>query len=222
MKKLVILLLATLMMTGCSVVPINNQSIDSIVDSILKENSELSNVSFEGYKYYLPKGVSLVEKSDYNAILLDNHNYYYLYVDAVSYYHHIDFTYEENKDAYFSKALSYQDKDGYIEITKSGENYFVEAMYHYAKIETFIKEDNLKDALTNIVVILSSVQYNDQVLATFVGDNILNYTEESFDIFKPKRDEGEFLEIVEEYGTFKDTNNELPDEDQIQIEEEIR
>ena len=51
---------------------------------------------------------------------------------------------------------------------------------------------------------------------------MLNYKEESFDIFKPKREEGNFLDYVEQFGTYQDIDNEIPDEDTIEIEEEIK
>lgn len=221
MKKLSLLILITLLVTGCSIVRLDSESIDHIVDTIIKEDINLHNVTFEGYKYYLPKGVALINKTDYNAILLDNHNYYYLYVDVVSYYHEIEISYEINPDAYFSKKLSNQDKSGYLEINKSGNKYFVEAMYHYVKVEAYVNEDELEETVTRLMTILNSVQFNDSVLATLVGENILNYTEESIDIFQPKREESEFLEYEQEY-IYRPKEGELPSEDSIQIEEEIK
>ena len=94
-------------------------------------------------------------------------------------------------------------------------------MYHYAKIEAWVEEEDLKDAVTNMLLVLSSVSFNDQVLATLIGDNILNYTEESIDIFQPKREESEFLEYEQEY-IYRAEEGELPSEDQIQMDEEIK
>lgn len=222
MKKFVMLLLVMFLVSGCSIVQLDKEEITSIIDIILKENNKISNTVLEGYKYYLPKGVSTFNKVDYNTILLDNHKYYYLYVDVVSYYHKQENTYTENKDAYFSKRLDANGKTGYIEINYSNHNYFIEAVYNYAKVEAFVKEKELKDAVSNIMTILSSVSYQDNVLSTFVGENTLNHPEEQLDIFKPKREESEFLQIIEEYGTYKDVDNELPDEDQIQIDEEVK
>ena len=221
MKKIVILLLVTLLLTGCNVVRIDDQSLQGIIDSILESDHSLANVSFEGYKYYLPKGVSLVDKSDYNAILYDQNHYYYLYVDVVSYLHEVANNYKVNEESYYSKRLDYNGKTGYIEINLSNGKYFVEVMYHYAKIEAWVEEEDLKDAVTNMLLVLSSVSFNDQVLATLIGDNILNYTEESIDIFQPKREESEFLEYEQEY-IYRAEEGELPSEDQIQMDEEIK
>ncbi|MEG1457628.1 MAG: hypothetical protein RSC57_03435, partial [Bacilli bacterium] len=95
-------------------------------------------------------------------------------------------------------------------------------IYNYAKIETIVDKKDVKNAFINICYILSSINYNDKVLETLVGENVLNYKEEHMNIFKPKREESEFLQIYKEYGTYSDKLGELPDPDQIQIEEEIK
>ncbi|MEG1494993.1 MAG: hypothetical protein RR047_02580 [Bacilli bacterium] len=222
MKKIGLLLCCLLMVTGCSIVNINNQSIEGIIKTIFSTKTSLANNTFSGYKYYLPKGVKALEVNDLNAVLLDNYNYYYLYIDTVAYYHKTKEVYEVQTDSYYSQSLNYNDKTGYIEINKVGDKYFIETMFNYSKIEAYVKEKDIENALINIGVILTSVTYNDKVLETLVGENVLNYKEEHMNIFKPKREESEFLQIYKEYGTYSDKLGELPDPDQIQIEEEIK
>ena len=222
MKKLGILLGILLFVSGCSVISIDDNSIDGIVSSVLSYESDLANQSLQGYKYYLPKGVRQITQTSTNTVLLDQKNYYYLYVDTVAYYHHTEEEYQERDDRYYSRSLDYNGNKGYLEINVVNDKYFIEMMYHYAKIEAYVTKEDLTVALTNICTILSSIRYNDSVLATLVGDNVLNYKEESFDIFKPKREEGNFLDYVEQFGTYQDVDNEIPDEDTIEIEEEIK
>ena len=222
MKKLGILLGILLFVSGCSVISIDDNSIDGIVSSVLSYESDLANQSLQGYKYYLPKGVRQITQTSTNTVLLDQENYYYLYVDTVAYYHHTEEEYQERDDRYYSRSLDYNGNKGYLEINVVNDKYFIEMMYHYAKIEAYVTKEDLTVALTNICTILSSIRYNDSVLATLVGDNVLNYKEESFDIFKPKREEGNFLDYVEQFGTYQDIDNEIPDEDTIEIEEEIK
>ncbi len=222
MKKLGILLGILLFVSGCSVISIDDNSIDGIVSSVLSYESDLANQSLQGYKYYLPKGVRQITQTSTNTVLLDQKNYYYLYVDTVAYYHHTEEEYQERDDRYYSRSLDYNGNKGYLEINVVNDKYFIEMMYHYAKIEAYVTKEDLTVALTNICTILSSIRYNDSVLATLVGDNVLNYKEESFDIFKPKREEGNFLDYVEQFGTYQDIDNEIPDEDTIEIEEEIK
>ena len=220
MKKGIVLLLLVVVLTGCTVISTQTNDVDSVVNEILLKNNKLSNTFFEGYKYYVPKGLTFLEKDQFNAILQDEYqNRYYLYVDVVSYYHQIKEEYKEKDDVYYSKALKNDEKFGYLEINKVKGKYFIEAMYNYAKIEVYVEEHELMNALCYISSLLSSIKYNRSVLETLVGENLLNYEEEEFDIFKSKRDEGDFLDFVEEFGTYYDKNNELPDQDKIQIEE---
>ncbi len=223
MKKIIVLLcLIVVCTTGCTnVISPSDNGIDTVIDEVLLKNSKLSNTYFEGYKYYVPRGLSFVNKDQFNALLQDgSHNCYYLYVDAVSYYHNIQDKYQENSQSYYSRKLRNGKDFGYVEINKVGKKYFIEAMYRYAKIEVYVKEREILDAICNISYILSSMKYNRSILETLVGENVLNYKEEEFDIFKSKRTNGDFLDYVEEYGKYYDKDNELPDQDNVEIEEE--
>lgn len=218
MKKVLILLSVTMLFSGCTVVKIEDQAIDRILDTVLSSSSHLVNQVAEGYKYYLPKGMSKLSKTDYNVHLRYQGESYYLYVDVISYYHKIKESYKENKDAYYSKALSYRGHDGYLEINEAKNAYFVEAMYHYAKIEAYVPKAKLQDALITISYVLSSVQFNDQVIESLIGDNALNYKEESFNIFKPKREVGDFLDYVKEYDNYTKDEDDVHDEDHLDTE----
>lgn len=223
MKKVIVLLILTVVFTtGCTnIISLSNNDIDMVVEKILLKKSKLNNTFFDGYKYYVPRGLSFINKDQFNALLQDgNHNRYYLYIDVVSYYHNIEVRYKENRKAYYSKELKSGKNFGYVEINKVGNKYFIEAMYHYAKIEVYVREHEIIDAISNISYILSSIKYNRSVLETLVGENVLNYKEEEFDIFKSKRTNGDFLDYVEEYGKYYDKDNELPDQDNVEIEEE--
>lgn len=218
MKKIIILLIFMLCLTGCSIVKVNNESIDSIINTTLLRENNLSNVSFEGYKYYVPDGVKLLEKNATNAKLVHKNVSYYLYVDVISYYHKAKLDYVSTTDNYYSKAIG---NNGYIEITKVKDKYFIELMYNYAKIEAYVDSNNLEDSLIYMCNILSSVKFNDDILATFIGENILNYQEENFNLFKPKRETGNFKDYLELYDKYNDVNNELPaDEDKIETDDD--
>lgn len=223
MKKVIVLFVATLFLTtGCSgIITVKSDDIDTIVNEVLLKKSKLNNVAFEGYKYYVPRGLTFLNKDQFNALLQDGyHNRYYLYVDAVSYYHKVEDTYKEDSSAYYSKALKNGKQFGYLEINEVKGKYFIEAMYNYAKVEVYVSKAQLQDAVSNISYLLSSIQYNRSILETLIGDNVLNYKEEEFDIFKSKRKSGDFLDYVEEYGKYYDKDNELPDQDRVEIEEE--
>ena len=109
MKRLIVLLsIVTLFITGCSVTKLDSSDIGKNMKNLLSEKVKLYNVYYEGYKYYLPKGMSFVDKEEYNAILKDNdNNIYYMYVDAISYYHKVKNDYEVNEKSHYSRKLEY-------------------------------------------------------------------------------------------------------------------
>lgn len=215
MKKILVILSLAFLVSGCSMVTIEDQSFDEILHSVIQEDFQLENVSLEGYSYYLPKGVLLKRSSSLNSELYYNHRKMYLYVDVYSYYHKVDFTYEVNPDSYYSQAIDLYGKKGYLEITQISTNYFVEFMYNYAKIEAYVDEEDLKKTVTQMAYILNSVDFKDTILDTLIGENELDYNEENFNIFKPTREEGDFLDYEEQYDNGED---QIIDEDNIDLE----
>ena len=196
MKKIVLLLCLVVLLTGCNIKTINNDNIDSTIRSVLARDVDLANSYFVGYKYYLPRGVILANKKDYNAELISEGNSYYLFVDVIGYYNKVDTKFTPS-NSYYSKALYYSDKKGYIEITKYENLYFVEIMFNYAKIETFVKENDLSKAIVNSCYILSSIDFNDKVIETLIGENKLDYKETIYDIFGPHKDKDNVLHYGE-------------------------
>ena len=138
---------------------------------------------------------------------------YYLYVDIISRYHKKEIIHEFDRNAYYSKEITYNDIKGYIEVDELDGKYYVRAEYNYAKMETVIDKDNLKASVRDIIKILSSVEYNDLIINSLIGENALNYKEEEFNLFESKKEENYFMDYVEEYDTYKD--DEPVDEDKI-------
>ena len=223
-KKIILLIISILTLTGCT--NLTNMSIDEVVNVMLESDTNLSNNVFEGYKYYIPKGLRLINKDEYNAILKDEYNNtYYFYIDVVSFYNEEKVEYEVNNKAYFSKELNYNDKKGYLEITKIEDTdvYFIEYMYNYGKIEAFVKENEIKSAIINMSNILSSLKFNRTVLETLIGNKVLNYKEDTYDVMKPKGStatKDTYLEYEEKYGIYEGYGNNNPDENKIEIEKD--
>lgn len=219
MKKRILLILFTLILvtTGCSRFNIN--SIDNIVDEILIQKNKLSNISFSGYSYYVPNTLKVINKNDYNTVLSDEYgNKYLVYVDIVGYFNKTENTYEEDKKSYYSKKIESKDKkkNGYLEINKSNNKYFVEAVYNYGKIEVYTSGKHLNNTVLNISQVLSSLKYNKKVLESLIGDNVLSYQEESFNIFTTKKTTSNYLDYIEQYDKTKE-DVKLPDNDRIDI-----
>ncbi len=199
MKRLIVLLsVIILFVTGCSVTKLDDNDIDTNIQNLLSKKVKMHNVYYEGYKYYLPKGIRFVDKDDYNAILMDeNNNKYYLYVDAVGYYHHMENDYEESATSYYSKKLDYRHKTGYLQIDEVDSNYYIQFVFHYVKMEAYVSSRDLTNTINNMCYILRTVQFNDKVLESLIGENVLDYKEEDYTLFKADSSKESFLDVVE-------------------------
>src|SRR5574344_298305 len=212
MKKKIILIIALLLIvTGCT--KINDLNYNDIISSVVTSKYNLANQYRTGYKYYLPNGISSIDSKDFNETLASSNIKYYLYVDVVSYYNRVVEEYKEDSSAYYSLKINYEDKYGYLEVNQQKNNkYFIEIMYNYAKIEMIVDEDELNEAITNAIIILTSMNYNNSVLTNIVGDNVLQFNEEEFNIFKAKKQESDFLD-VESSNVYDDSASDVEDPD---------
>lgn len=199
MKKILIILVTLFMATGCTVVRIDTENVDNIVSVVLSKNNKIYNRVGKGYKYYIPKGVSYVDTSDLNDKLYSEGNYYYLYIDAVSYFYKKEINYKENKDYYYSKKIDGK-KNGYLEIRKIGNKYKVEFFYNYARIETIVDGNSLNSAILNSSYILSTVKFNNNIIELMLNEEYFSNKEQQYTKFtrKEETNSDNSLEFVEE------------------------
>lgn len=183
MKKIILIVLCLFLFTGCTVVRIDTASIDNIINVLLSKNNKLYNRVGKGYKYYVPRGMSYIDTTELNDKLYSDGYYYYLYIDVISYYNKIDFTYEENPSAYYSRYINFNDKEGYLEINKINDRYLIEFMYNYAKIEAMVYEDDINSVVLNSIYILSTIKFNNNVIKLMLNDEYFINKEEKYDIF---------------------------------------
>ena len=209
MKKILIII-CLLFITGCS--DIRKQSYDDIINNIATRANK-DNVYRTGYSYYLPRGMQVADSTLYNEAITDARYKYYLYVDIVSYYKKVTKDYSVNDNALVSKKLDYDGKFGYVEVNLlKNDKYLVEIMYNYAKIEVIVDKRYCNEAMLSIINILKSVEYNDSIIANLMGDDILNFSEEEFNIFNTKGSESNYLTIDNNY---KEEEEKIPDPDLI-------
>jgi hypothetical protein len=91
-------------------------------------------------------------------------------------------------------------------------------MYNYAKIEVYVKENNIEKALLDSGYILSSLKFNNILAEEKLGNTYDSKSEEKLNIFVPKREEGTFLDSLED----NEENTEEETEDNNEnIEEEV-
>ena len=217
LKKIFVALLMMVLLTGC--VKVSDKSVSDLFETILYVDNNLSNTYMEGYSFYLPQGLKIINKSDYNLVIQDNNQKYYLYIDTIAYHYNTDNLYNENNLHFYSKKFNYNNKKGYVDIIDNGNNYFVVIMYNYAKIEAYIDKESFNESLISICQILSTVKYNDAIINNYVGNKGVTYQEEKFNIFGTEVENDNFLKYEAEYGTYKSPINK--NDDVIDVEEVI-
>lgn len=218
MKKGLLILLILILLSGCTITRIDSYNYEQVMDKILSLDINVYNNVGKGYKYYAPKGVVRTDAKEYNDTLKRGNTIYYLYVDVVSYYYKAKIDYEENDNAYFSKKIKNKDKEGYIEIQEENDKLYVQMQYNYAKIETYVDESCLNEAISDISYILSSIDFNDSLLKKMYESGNFDSKEEVYKLFDNKEKEGNFLEYVKEYDKY-DGSEEEQKEEEIIIEQ---
>ena len=211
MKKIAIIIsiIVLSLTTGCTAVRIDTQNIDTIVSVVLSKNNTLYNRIGKGYKYYIPRGVTYIDTNDLNDKLYSNGNYYYLYIDAVSYFYKNKVGYVENKEAYYSRKIE-GSKEGYLEINEYGDKYLINFVYNYAKIEAVVEEKDINEVVLNASYILSTVKFNDNIIELMLNEEYFTNKEEKYEEFSKVQDDEEIEERnVLEY----DENTAVEDEE---------
>ena len=88
-------------------------------------------------------------------------------------------------------------------------------------MESYVSEDYLGIVVTNMCYILRSIEFNDAVLESLIGENILSYKEEEFTLFDTNESSEVFLEtadpetITEEKDVFEEDEFDLFDDESV-------
>ena len=205
-KKILLIILSCFILFGCT--NLKNVSYDEIMNNLTLAPKS-ANVHRQGYQFFIPQGMQVKKASVSYAILSSNNIDYYLYVDLISYNAKDDnFVYEINKDALYSTTLNYQNKKGYVEVKLQENNqYLIEIMYNYAKIEVMVDESKIKECLANSATILNSIRYDDLIINNLLNDDNLDYTEETFNMFDDIKENTNVLDY--------DGTNQVEDEEKV-------
>ena len=199
MKKILLIGLVTLILTGCTIVRIDTTSIDNILNVVLSKENTLYNRVGRGYKYYVPRGVTYIDSSGSNDKLYSNGVYYYLYLDEISYYYQKTLDYKKDDSKYYSRKIDNDGSLGYLEITKQDDLYLIEFVYNYARIEALVPKEDINDTVLNSSYILSTIKYNSDIVKLSLEDNFLQNKEEKYDVFSAKnKNDDSFLRYEEE------------------------
>ncbi len=188
MKK-VILILSLFLLVGCSSSLTSSLTIEDAISNVLINDNKHQNTNGRGYRYYKPRDFSVVSDNGYNQVLLNNGNMFYLNVDVNAYNNKLKNEYVVDESLYFSHKFSYNDIDGYVMVKENENGYFyIKMLYNYSYIEVSVKESEIKRAIIDSTILLSSIKYNDKVIARLIDNGDLETSETTFQIDKPKND----------------------------------
>jgi len=196
MKKIILIFSLVLVLTGCSIVRIDTSSIDNILSVILTKDNKLYNHIGQGYKYYLPIGVSYIGSDELNDILYCDGIHYYLYVDTIGYYYNSKIDYKENKNLYYSKKISTKEGfkySGYIEIKEKEGMYYLEFVYNHAKIEAVVDKEDLNSVVLNASYILSTIKYNQDIVKIMLEDDYFTNKTGKYNDYNTKEENEKFV-----------------------------
>jgi len=224
MKKILVILVLIVFLTGCSAQKLPTNLNKQIV-SVLKTNHRPNYVT-QGYKLYLPFDAKIYNDKNNNLEIYYQGKFLYMYTDLISFYYKYQegYKYDVNDKAYYSKKLDYKDKLGYIEVNKYKDKYFVQVMYNYAKIETVINDQNeLNEVVITSLRMLNSIVYKQKIIEALIDNKaILSNDEEIFQLFKPKQEKTDFIQYVEDYDKYNEEiilEEPVVDSDQIIVNE---
>ena len=211
MYKKILLICLTFLLVGCTRIDKKDNYIELVNDCLI-DKANTNNVSL-GYKYYVPKGIRKLQDYDYNQVFLtSDRETIYLYVDIVSYYYDKEIKYEKNNNAIYYEKINYNNKKGYIEISKTEDKYFVKTVYNYSKIEAYTEERNLNKMITLSTIIRNSIKYNDKVIEKVLEGKFGEFSEITYEVNKPEDASNNFSQYLEEYVQKEKKEEQLPDE----------
>ena len=196
MKKILLPLLIMLFLTGCSKIENDNYEYKEVVNKVLNSGNHSVNTASVGYKYYIPIGVDLIYDNDFNKGFKIKDTKFVLYVDIVSYYYKNNLNYNKlEKGNYYYSDI----KNGYISVDEYEDCYYLEIVYNYAKVESYVKKGNLTDTIVYSTIILNSITYNDSLISNFIEQGVSFGNEITYEIDKPVDSESKFSQYLQEY-----------------------
>ena len=197
-KKIIACLLLILITTGCTTV--QNLAIPDIINRVTNNKHELCNHIKSGYKFYMPRGLYSVKVDESNEIINGKYETYYLYIDLIGYNSKREVKYETNADYYYSVLIKKDDISGILNIRKTeNDNYIIQAIYNYARIEVETDEKNLNKAIMNALTMVTTIKYNDSVIQSLIGKSSYKSSEEVISIFDNRETESNSLDVDDSY-----------------------
>lgn len=213
MKKLILLVSILLFTSACT--NINKIDYKDNINNTIKGNysNKIYNHSGNGYKYYLPKYMSVKNMINFNEKINSNDYTYYLYLDVVSF--NSKKQDKINKKCDINYEFKQNNSEGFLCVNNINNEYLVEIVYNYAKIEVKVDKIDLNTSINNSIIILSTIKYDKDLIGSLIKDEKLNNKEMNLNLFGDKKSKEDFIDVVEEYDTYDEKENDIPDYDVI-------
>lgn len=211
-KRFLFLVVILLILTGCTKI---DNNIDNIINISFDEKNKVNSVS-TNYEIYLPTGVMKIEDSEFNQKFKIKNRFVYLYVDTISYHYKNNLNYPHNNEYnHYYKELNYDNKTGYIGINKIDEDYyFCKIVYNYAKVEFYTNKEDLPIILSNSIMIINSVKFNDKLIKISFGEENEAGKEIIYELDTPVGSKSTFNDFLQEYVVEEEKEEVvLPDEE---------
>ncbi|MBQ2872789.1 MAG: membrane lipoprotein lipid attachment site-containing protein [Bacilli bacterium] len=209
-KKIVFLLVIALILTGCTRIDSN---IDNIISATMNKEIKDVNTVSTGYELYIPIGVMQLVDNEYNQKFEIRDTHVYLYVDTISYYYKNSLNYK-NIDSYnyYYKEISLNNKTGYVGVSKLDDgSFFVNIVYNYSKIEFYTNEENLPFIISNSLIIINSIKFNDNLIKIELEKITSDNREVKYELDKPDDSKSTFNQYLQEFVDEEESEVLLPD-----------
>ena len=209
-KRVILFVIIALILTGCTRL---DNNVDNIISAMMTNEVKNVNTVSTGYELYIPIGVMQLVDNEYNQKFRIRDTHVYLYVDIVSYYYKNSLNYKSTENYnYYYKELSFNGKTGYLGINKLNDNsFFVEIIYNYSKIEFYCAEKDLATVISNSLIMINSVKFNDNLIKIQLDKTSGEGIEVKYELDKPKDSESTFSQYLQEYVEEENTEVVLPD-----------
>ena len=77
--------------------------------------------------------------------------------------------------------------------------FFLKIIYNYAKIEANVALKDLNKIITQSMIILNSIDYNDNLISKIIENDDFSSVDKEYEIKKPENTESKFSEYLSEY-----------------------
>ncbi len=190
MKKVLVLLVSLLLLSGCQ---ISEASLKQELSNKVSEHFE--NVTYPknntyrlNYSYYLPANATIEDRHSSNDIIKVNQEKLYLFVDLYSYKNSLDIGYDLSLKTVYRKTVKEDNLDFDIVVYQYQGEYIILASNDFARVSSQAKVGYIPEIVEVMITLLSTIDVDDTVVFAKEVEVEVPIIE-TIDIFKSKVEE---------------------------------